>query len=105
MNSNGFPNFSSRVITFLRIFLLGILPVMLWATTRAGVETAIWQLPGSLTGDPWFQATLATADTVFQPALIEKDYFCSLVLARDADDVFCVSHGKNLGGGRLTVFL
>ncbi len=50
-----------RMITFLRIFFLGILAVMLWVTTRASMDTAIWQLPASLTGDLWFQATLADA--------------------------------------------
>ena len=50
-----------RMITFLRIFFLGILAVMLWVTTRASMDTAVWQLPASLTGDLWFQATLADA--------------------------------------------
>lgn len=49
------------MIIFLRIIFLGVLAVMLWVTARAGVDTAIWQLPASLTGDLWFQATLADA--------------------------------------------
>lgn len=49
------------MIIFLRVFFLGILAVMLWVTTRASMDTAIWLLPASLTGDLWFQATLADA--------------------------------------------
>jgi predicted permease len=49
------------MITFLRIFFFGVLAVMIWVTTRASLETAVWQLPASLTGDLWFQATLADA--------------------------------------------
>lgn len=49
------------MILFLRLFFLAILAAMLWVTTRASLDTAIWQLPASLTGDLWFQATLADA--------------------------------------------
>ena len=49
------------MIIFLRVFFLGILAAMLWVTTRASMDTAIWQLSASLTGDLWFQATLADA--------------------------------------------
>lgn len=49
------------MIIFLRVFFLGILAAMIWVTSRASMETAIWQLPASLTGDLWFQATLADA--------------------------------------------
>ena len=49
------------MIIFLRFFFLGILAAMLWVTSRASMDTAIWQLPASLTGDLWFQATLADA--------------------------------------------
>jgi hypothetical protein len=49
------------MIIFLRIFFLGVLAAMLWVTARASLDAAIWQLPASLTGDLWFQATLADA--------------------------------------------
>jgi len=49
------------MIIFLRIIFLGVLAGMLWVTGRASLDTAIWQLPASLTGDLWFQATLADA--------------------------------------------
>lgn len=49
------------MIIFLRIFFLGVLAAMLWVTSRASMDAAIWQLPPSLTGDLWFQATLADA--------------------------------------------
>lgn len=49
------------MIIFLRVFFLGVLAAMLWVTTRASMETAIWALPAALTGDLWFQATLADA--------------------------------------------
>lgn len=49
------------MIIFLRVFFLGVLTAMLWVTTRASMDAAIWQLPATLTGDLWFQATLADA--------------------------------------------
>jgi hypothetical protein len=49
------------MIVFLRVFFVGVLAVMLWVTTRASMDTAVWQLPASLTGDLWFQATLSDA--------------------------------------------
>lgn len=49
------------MIIFPRIVFAGILAFMLWVTTRASMDTAIWQLPAPLTGDLLFQATLADA--------------------------------------------
>ncbi len=49
------------MIIFLRVFFLVVLAAMLWVTSRASMDAAIWQLPSSLTGDLWFQATLADA--------------------------------------------
>lgn len=49
------------MIILLRFLFLAILGVMFWVTARASMDAAIWQLPASLTGDPWFQATLADA--------------------------------------------
>lgn len=49
------------MIWFLRIFFAVVIVVMLGVTTRASFDTQLWQLPPSLTGDPWFQATLVDA--------------------------------------------
>lgn len=49
------------MIWFLRVFFSAILLIMLGATIHASLDTAIWQLPPSLTSDPWFQATLFDA--------------------------------------------
>ena len=49
------------MVVFLRVSFLGILAAMLWVTARASMDTAIWHLPATLTGNLWFQATLADA--------------------------------------------
>ena len=49
------------MIWFLRALFSLILLTMLGATIYASTDTAIWQLSPSLTGDPWFQATLFDA--------------------------------------------
>jgi len=70
------------MIIFLRFFFLGILAVMLWVTIRASMDTAIWQLPASLAGDIWFQATLADAYFGFLTFFVWVAYKESRWLAR-----------------------
>ncbi len=53
------------MIWFLRILFLAIFLTMLGATIHASQQAAIWQLPPSLTGDAWFQATLLDAYFAF----------------------------------------
>jgi hypothetical protein len=49
------------MIWFLRALFSLILLAMLVVTIQASLHTPIWQLPPSLTGDPWFRATLFDA--------------------------------------------
>ncbi len=49
------------MIVFLRTLFIGILCVMLWGTTRASLEQALFDIPPEVTGNPWFQVTLLDA--------------------------------------------
>jgi hypothetical protein len=51
------------MIRFLKIFFLFVLLTMLIVTTWASLQGAIWAIPGSVSGHPWFIATLF--DTYF----------------------------------------
>ena len=51
------------MIWILRIVFLGVLASMLWVTTWASLQQAIWQIPPVVLGHPWFVATLF--DTYF----------------------------------------
>lgn len=53
------------MIWFLRILFSLIFLTMLGATIHASQQAAIWQLPSSLTGNAWFQATLLEAYFAF----------------------------------------
>jgi hypothetical protein len=46
------------MIVFLRVFFLVVLVSMLAVTTWASSEVALWKIPGSVGGHPWFIATL-----------------------------------------------
>jgi len=49
------------MISFLRILFIGIIAAMLGVTIRASLDRPLWQIPPEVTGDKWFQATLADA--------------------------------------------
>jgi len=49
------------MIWFLRVLFAVIFVCMVAVSIYASLHTAIWQLPSSLTGDRWFQATLFDA--------------------------------------------
>ena len=51
------------MIWILRIVFLGVLASMVWVTTWASLQQAIWQIPPVVLGHPWFVATLF--DTYF----------------------------------------
>jgi len=49
------------MIWFLRVLFAAIFLSMVAVSVYASLHTPIWQLPSSLTGDRWFQATLCDA--------------------------------------------
>lgn len=46
------------MIWFLRVFFVIVLVSMLGVTSWASTQCALWALPGSVGGHPWFIATL-----------------------------------------------
>lgn len=46
------------MIWFLRVFFIIVLVSMLGVTSWASTQCALWDLPGSVGGHPWFIATL-----------------------------------------------
>ncbi|MDB6004741.1 MAG: hypothetical protein JWR15_1728 [Prosthecobacter sp.] len=46
------------MIWFLRLFFLTVLVSMLGVTSWASRQCALWDIPGSVGGHPWFIATL-----------------------------------------------
>ncbi len=49
------------MILFLRILFIGILAFMSLGTVRASLEQAMFDIPGEVIGNPWFQVTLLDA--------------------------------------------
>lgn len=49
------------MIPYLRLFFLTVLLSMLAVTAWAGGQVALWNIPGSVGGHPWFVATLFDA--------------------------------------------
>ncbi len=46
------------MIWFLRVFFIIVLVSMLGVTSWASTQCALWDIPGSVGGHPWFIATL-----------------------------------------------
>jgi len=46
------------MIRFLKLFFLIVLGSMLWVTTHASLQCALWKTPREVVGHPWFIATL-----------------------------------------------
>lgn len=46
------------MIWFLRVFFIIVLVSMLGVTSWASRQCALWEIPGSVGGHPWFIATL-----------------------------------------------
>ncbi len=53
------------MIIFLRFLFAGVLTVMSWATVHASLEQALFDIPATVLGNPWFQATLIDAYFAF----------------------------------------
>lgn len=49
------------MINLLRTLFIGILIVMTWGTVQASLDQAMFDIPGEVTGNPWFQVTLLDA--------------------------------------------
>lgn len=45
----------------LRVFFVVVLASMLWVTTWASLDCALWRIPKEVYGHPWFVATLFDA--------------------------------------------
>lgn len=46
------------MIRFLRVFFIIVLVSMLWVTSWASLECALWRTPRAVATHPWFIATL-----------------------------------------------
>ena len=46
------------MIRFLKVFFIVVLLSMLWVTSWASIECALWKTPQSVVTHPWFIATL-----------------------------------------------
>lgn len=53
------------MIVFLRIVFLGVLVAMLAVTGWASSQVALWAIPASVGGHPWFIATLVDTYLAF----------------------------------------
>jgi predicted permease len=49
------------MIIALRFFFIVVLTSMLWVTSWASMHVALWEIPASVGGHPWFIATLFDA--------------------------------------------
>ncbi len=49
------------MIIGLRIFFAFVLGAMLWVTSWASLDTALWDIPWQVAGHPWFVASLFDA--------------------------------------------
>jgi hypothetical protein len=70
------------MIWFLRIAFVLVLISMLWVTSWASQHCAIWALPKSLYGHPWFVATLFDTYFAFLTFYIWVVYKETALLAR-----------------------
>jgi hypothetical protein len=46
------------MIRFLKVFFIVVLVSMLWVTSWASIECALWKTPRAVVTHPWFIATL-----------------------------------------------